>query len=297
MALSRLKLPANPSVFACLSPISLGDLQQMDVPLSRLDCLFLAKVADQAERYHDQHALLDSQDVVAQLKDIINDNNAQLTIDERNLLSIAYKNLTANLRESWRTIDALQKREALSSSRHQVKLMRVQKERIEKDLDKVCRDVVDLLERYLIPAASNGEEKVFYSKMRGDYYRYLAELTRLNSREDLAKASLEAYKSAYQHALATLPATHPTRLGLALNFAVYFHDIMRSPEHACHLAKHAFDEAIAAAVSDASVAMANIEDVLTILQLMRDDLILWQGEISKGERACGQIDGKGWARY
>ncbi|PIL36983.1 hypothetical protein GSI_00675 [Ganoderma sinense ZZ0214-1] len=272
--MSRLKLPlpANPSVFACLSPISLGDLQQMDMPLSRLDCLFLAKVADQAERYHD---------VVAQLKDIINDNNARLTIDERNLLSIAYKNLTANLRESWRTIDALQKREALSSTRHQVKLMRVQKDRIEKDLDKVCRDVVDLLERYLIPAASNGEEKVFYSKMRGDYYRYLAELTRLNSREDLGKASLEAYKSAYQHALATLPATHPTRLGLALNFAVYFHDIMRSPERACHLAKHAFDEAIAAAASDASVAMANIEDVLTILQLMRDDLILWRGEISK----------------
>lgn len=121
---------------------------------------------------------------------------------------------------------------------------------------------------------------------RGDYYRYLAELTRLNSQEDLGKASLEAYKAAYQHALATLPATHPTRLGLALNFAVYFHDIMRSPERACHLAKHAFDEAIAAAVSDASVAMANIEDALMILQLMRDDLILWQGEISKGELDC-----------
>ena len=90
---------------------------------------------------------------------------AQLTIDERNLLSIAYKNLTANLRASWRTIDALQKKEALSSTRQQVKLMRVQKDRIEKDLDKVCRDVVDLLERYLIPAASDGEEKVFYSKM------------------------------------------------------------------------------------------------------------------------------------
>ncbi len=61
---------------------------------------------------------------------------------------------------------------------------------------------------------------------------------------------------------------------------------MRSPERACHLAKHAFDEAISAAVSDASVAMANIEDALMILQLMRDDLILWRGEISKGERVA-----------
>lgn len=106
-----------------------------------------------------------TEDVIAQLKDIINYTNAQLTIDERNLLSIAYKNLTANLRSSWRTIDTLQKKEALSSTRHQVKLMRVQKDLIERDLDKLCRDVVDLLEKYLIPAASDGEEKVFYSKM------------------------------------------------------------------------------------------------------------------------------------
>ena len=105
------------------------------------------------------------EDVIAQLKDIINYNNAQLTIDERNLLSIAYKNLTANLRASWRTIDSLQKKQALLSTRQQVKLMRVQKDQIEKDLDNLCRDVVDLLEKYLIPAASDGEEKVFYSKM------------------------------------------------------------------------------------------------------------------------------------
>lgn len=52
MAMPRLKLPSSTNVFACLSPISLGDLQQMDMPLSRLDCLFMAKVADQAERYH-----------------------------------------------------------------------------------------------------------------------------------------------------------------------------------------------------------------------------------------------------
>ena len=103
--------------------------------------------------------------MIAQLKDIINDNNARLTIDERNLLSIAYKNLTANLRASWRTIDALQKKEALSSTRQQVKLMRVQKDRIEQDLDKLCKDAIDLLEKHLIPGASEGEEKVFYSKM------------------------------------------------------------------------------------------------------------------------------------
>ncbi|KAI0650274.1 14-3-3-like protein [Trametes meyenii] len=244
----------------------------MDVTLSRLDRLYLAKIADQAERY---------QDVINQLKDIVITSGPQLTIDERNLLSIAYKNLTATLRSSWRTIDALQKKEVLLSTRQELKLMRVQKERIEKDIDALCRDVVDLLENTLIPAANDGEEMVFYSKMRGDYYRYLAELTRLHPKENLASTSLEAYKSAYKHALITLSPTHPTRLGLALNFAVYFHDIMRSPERACHLAKHAFDKAVSAA-SESPATVANLEDSLMILQLMRDDLILWQGEINRG---------------
>lgn len=60
LSVSHLKAPSNPNVFACLSPISLGDLQQMDMPLSRLDCLFLAKVADQAERYNGAFPLTSS---------------------------------------------------------------------------------------------------------------------------------------------------------------------------------------------------------------------------------------------
>ena len=80
---------------------------------------------------------------------------------------------------------------------------------------------------------------------KGDYLRYLAELGRGKAKEDYAISSLDAYKLAYKLALSTLDATHPTRLGLALNFSVYFRDVLNSPEKACHLAKHAFDEAIA----------------------------------------------------
>ena len=131
---------------------------------------------------------------------------------------------------------------------------------------------------------SDRDRALAYTR-RGDYYRYLAELTRINSQEEQGRVSLEAYKLAYRHALATLAPTHPTRLGLALNFAVYFHDIMHSPERACHLAKHAFDEAVSAAVAEGTSAVHSLEDTLMILQLMRDDIVLWQGEISKGESA------------
>lgn len=85
---------------------------------------------------------------------------------------------------------------------------------------------------------------------------------------------------AYQHALSTLEPTHPTRLGLALNFSVFYHDVYRSPERASHLAKHAFDEAIESL--DQSSAAQGLRDSLMILQLLRDDLILWAAEMQNG---------------
>jgi 14-3-3 protein epsilon len=99
------------------------------------------------------------------MKSHLNSPDDQLTIDERNLLSIAFKNITGQLRTQWRTIDILEKREAPRSSPHQVALMHLQKERIRRELDGACMEIIELLERYLISSANPGEEKVFYSKM------------------------------------------------------------------------------------------------------------------------------------
>ncbi|PCH41514.1 14-3-3 protein [Wolfiporia cocos MD-104 SS10] len=261
-----------------MSPVSLrhflrtrSNSEKVNITVSRLDSLLLAKIADQAERYHD---------VIAQIKNIITCTDAQLTVEERNLLSIAYKNITASHRTSWRTIDAMQKTAARNASWQEVLLMRRQKELIERDLTETSKEVVELLERFLIPAANPGEEKVFYCKMRGDYYRYLAEMSRNPARDQYATTSLDAYKFAYKHALSTLDPAHPTRLGLALNFAVYYHDICSSPERACFLAKHALDEAVAVA-SDPTFSVQSLEDSLMILQLLKDDLLLWSGEIAE----------------
>jgi len=238
---------------------------------SRSNHLFLAKLAEEAERY---------QDVVVQIKGLTYNFGAQLTIDERNLLSVAYKNVTNVLRNSWRVVDALEKAQTTrSGSAKHLNLLRRQREHIERELTDVCKDIVSLLEEYLLPHAHAGEETVFYLKMKGDYYRYLAEFAQKRDRDHYADFSLTAYKLAYRHALSTLEPTHPTRLGLALNFSVFYHDVIRSPERACHLAKHAFDEAINSL--DGATMGQTIPDSLMILQLLRDDMVLWLGEIRK----------------
>merc|ERR1712027_258780 len=84
----------------------------------------------------------------------------------------------------------------------------------------------------------------------------------------------EFYKKAMEVASA-LPETHPTRLGLALNFSVCYYEILKKPEEACKLAKEAFDAAIEKldTLNDASY-----KDSTLIMQLLRDNLTLWTSE-------------------
>jgi len=247
------------------------------ISVSREDYAYLARVAEQAERYND---MLDF------VKKIIHSTDGRLMVEERSLLSVAYKNLTGTLRGSWRVMCQLEEIEGRRSSQREKMLMRKEKEGIENSLTDVCRDVIDLLDKNLILAARPGDETVFLYKMKGDYYRYIAEFTKGNARTEAANSSLDAYKLAYKLALSTLEATHPTRLGLALNFAVYYRDVQNSPERACHLAKHAFDEAVA--ILD-QMSDATYQDSLLILQLLRDDLILWFKEIQDRDEQSSKV--------
>lgn len=92
---------------------------------------------------------------------------------------------------------------------------------VEKELRDICSDILNVLEKHLIPCALTGESRVFYYKMKGDYHRYLAEFATGTDRKEAAENSLVAYKAASDIAMTDLPPTHPIRLGLALNFSVH----------------------------------------------------------------------------
>ena len=85
--------------------------------------------------------------------------------------------------------------------------------------------------------ASNAESKVFYLKMKGDYFRYLAEVANGDVRKGVVDDSQKAYQDAFDIAKSSMQPTHPIRLGLALNFSVFYYEIMSSPDKACQLAK------------------------------------------------------------
>lgn len=89
----------------------------------------------------------------------------ELTVDERNLLSVAYKNVVGTRRASWRIISSIEQKEESKGSDKHVGTIRDYRQKIETELEKVCQDVLDVLDQSLIPKAESGESKVFYHKM------------------------------------------------------------------------------------------------------------------------------------
>lgn len=91
-----------------------------------------------------------------------------MTVDERNLLSVAYKNVVGTRRASWRIISSIEQKEESKGSDKHVGTIRDYRQKIETELEKVCQDVLDVLDDSLIPKAETGESKVFYHKMYVD---------------------------------------------------------------------------------------------------------------------------------
>ncbi|GMM46392.1 14-3-3 family protein [Pichia kluyveri] len=236
--------------------------------LTREDSVYLAKLAEQAERY---------EEMVENMKNVASSGD-ELSIEERNLLSVAYKNVIGARRASWRIVSSIEQKEEQKGNESQVKLIRDYRSKIELELTNICDDILNVLNNHLIPTAQSGESKVFYYKMKGDYHRYLAEFAISEKRKDAADASLEAYKSASEVAVTELPPTHPIRLGLALNFSVFYYEILNSPDKACHLAKQAFDDAIAELDT---LSEESYKDSTLIMQLLRDNLTLWTSDMSE----------------
>eukprot|EP00997_Jenningsia_sp_PLL12_P006090 NODE_2631_length_890_cov_148.418549_g2167_i0.p1 GENE.NODE_2631_length_890_cov_148.418549_g2167_i0~~NODE_2631_length_890_cov_148.418549_g2167_i0.p1 ORF type:complete len:250 (-),score=68.26 NODE_2631_length_890_cov_148.418549_g2167_i0:141-809(-) len=200
---------------------------------------------------------------------------SDLTTEERNLLSVAYKNVIGSRRASWRIISSIEHKEEQKGNEQHVKTIRDYRKKVEKELAEICEDILGLLDTVLIPAAETGEAKVFLYKMKGDYHRYFAETAPGETQKNNA---LDAYAKASEIATTTLAPTHPIRLGLALNFSVFYYEIMKSAEKGISLAKTSFDEAV---TELDSLDEDSYKESTLIMQLLRDNLTLWQEDMQE----------------
>ncbi|KAA8515116.1 hypothetical protein F0562_018295 [Nyssa sinensis] len=244
----------------------------------RENFVYIAKLSEQAERYDE---MVESMKKVAML-------DVELTVEERNLLSVGYKNVVGARRASWRILSSIEQKEEAKGNEQNAKRIKEYRQKVEEELSTICSDIMSVIDEHLIPSSSAGESTVFFYKMKGDYFRYLAEFKSGNERKEAADQSLKAYQTAITAAESDLSPTHPIRLGLALNFSVFYYEIMNSPERACHLAKQAFDEAISELDS---LSEESYKDSTLIMQLLRDNLTLWTSDIPEDGEEIQKADG------
>ncbi|KAI5610748.1 tyrosine 3-monooxygenase/tryptophan 5-monooxygenase activation protein, theta polypeptide b, partial [Silurus asotus] len=222
--------------------------------MTRADSVHKAKLAEQAERYEDMVFFMTE----------VTKEGSELSNEERNLLSVAYKNVVGTRRMAWRVISNIES----NPDDKKPEVVKEYREKVEHELRNICNDVLELLSKYLIKNSSNDENTVFYLKMKGDYYRYLAEVAPKDD-QSAKSDSQKAYQEAFDLSSKEMKPTHPIHLGLALNFSVFYYEILRSPGEACKLAKEVLEKATAEVDS---LNEESFKDSTIIIELLRDNL-------------------------
>eukprot|EP00052_Salpingoeca_macrocollata_P031573 m.323006 g.323006 ORF g.323006 m.323006 type:complete len:238 (-) comp28109_c0_seq1:159-872(-) len=236
--------------------------------MDREELVFRAKMAERIESHKEMVMLMNS----------LAERFSPLTVEEMNLLSVAYKNYSGTQRAAFQRLHATEQQQA-DLSDMQRRVLQDMKRKVKEELTDFCMEVEERIESSLLPAADSPEAKVFFFKMRGDFFRYIIELMSSEEgdvqKQKYTEAALLAYKSGHDLSAKALPTTHPIRLALELNFSVFYFEILRSPDRAIETAQLAFSQACDAIehLSDQSY-----KDSVAILRFLRENVQRWENE-------------------
>ena len=229
---------------------------------TREECIFLSRLNEKAEKYSEMFKYINK---YVEL-------DPKLSKEERNILCSGYKYIISDKRNSLRILNNIEKRNT-----YQLAYIKEIRENIEKELYQILLDIEKMLDKYLIPNAIDIENKVFYLKLKADFMRYKCEISYGKELDDIISKTEKIYKEANDIANKELMISNSTRLGLALNYSVFFYDIKKMKEEAINIAKNAFDDAMK--ILD-NLEISKAKDTLLIIQMLKENLIFWCNEIN-----------------
>jgi 14-3-3 protein epsilon len=229
--------------------------------------VYLAMLAEQCTRF---------EDMMEFLEEMVKTKKEDLSSDERNLLSIAYKNTISLRRQAIRTLLAYEMKEKKKENSQYLSFIVEYKKKVETELINLCQRIIGNIEKNLLTKATDNEAKVFYHKMTADYYRYMAENVEGDQKKTFGENSLKSYNLASDNAK-QLAIGNPIRLGLALNFSVFYFEVMNDQKMACDIAKETLDLA--------KKDLGNVDeddeehkDAFSIINLLQENLNMWTSE-------------------
>ena len=229
--------------------------------------VYLAMLAEQCSRY---------EDMMTFLEDMVKIKAEDLNSDERNLLSIAYKNSISLRRQAIRTLLAYENKEAKKTDSPYLEFIKEYKAKVLKELEDLCNKIIGTIDSSLIPKAKDAEAKVFYHKMKGDYYRYIAENVDGENKKKYAELGTASYNQAME-AAKELEYKNPVKVGLALNLSVFYYEVLSNPTEACKIAKEALEKA-KEALNGVDEDNDEYKDSISIVNLLEENLNMWNME-------------------
>ena len=234
------------------------------------ELMFLARISEKACRYEEMRFYISS----------LVSKGYNLHGSERQLFSMAYRECINVHRKTWRTLNTIESCcETEMVSEYKESLLCLAGGQIKA----ISHELLNLLSNNLLPTCGNQESKVYYLKMEGDYKRYIAEISSGEEHARWSEETHESYKAAADLALSFLKPMDPTRLGLFMNFSVFYYEVYNSPERACVLAKAACDEALDGGLMYAiKKGMDTEEEYLEsaeIVRLIQGNLCKWAARL------------------
>lgn len=225
----------------------------------------LAKFAEQTEAY---------EDMLIFTRKFIKLSKSELSLEERTLFSNAYKTKACNLRAEIRAIISMQQNILFFEDEFKMNLLKKYKSKISKELERICEEVLNIID-HKFKKPKDPENLVFFEKTKADYFRYFLESSEnKEKKKGFIEKSLQSYKKAEEIAF-SLKSTNLIKLGLFLNFAVFYYENLLEPGKAILLLRKTLNEALE---SIADVKEEDYKDVSSILQFMRDNLTLWTND-------------------
>eukprot|EP00443_Scrippsiella_acuminata_P058829 CAMPEP_0115468796 /NCGR_PEP_ID=MMETSP0271-20121206/51141_1 /TAXON_ID=71861 /ORGANISM="Scrippsiella trochoidea, Strain CCMP3099" /LENGTH=271 /DNA_ID=CAMNT_0002895859 /DNA_START=61 /DNA_END=872 /DNA_ORIENTATION=- len=221
--------------------------------------VYLAQLAEQAERYDEMTEYMKEACMFGQ----------ELNERERTYLAVAFKQAVGQRRSAWRIVCAVEAAEDAKGNHMTTASAAGYRKQIEKELTKLCQTILSLLTDQLIPGATSAEAKVAFYKAKGDYHRYIAEISDHKDKTDEVRCAKAAYEDGTRIAEDALPVTNQHRLGLALNHAVFYYEVMQKPTDAVRIGRKAFEDAVR---EIDNVGEESVKESALVMQLLRDNL-------------------------
>ena len=223
----------------------------------------LAQVAEEAERYEDASKYIE---------DLIKKKKDDLTKEEKNIFYNSNKYIINSKRCSLRSTHLIEEKEKKHSSQY-IPIVTNFKNILESEIIDVCKNIINLINNYLLKKTITDESKIFYLKMKGDYCRYLCEISP-NENQNYIEECEKSYKDATDLAQ-NFPWTNAIKLGLSLNFCVFYYDIKKNSTQAVKIAK----EAIKGAKKQLDkIKEDEDKDASLTLQTLKENISIWEKE-------------------